>query len=184
MGTSWWMPSLLVTASLSACDTEPHTIFMQTVDQFTVHAVAESPPVFVDRLPPAPYDSVGIIEVAAPADALLPTVVRAARSMGQRVGCDVVVERSIHHIGGEGSRRWTAVVASVQISGDPDDDSSTARPHVSPLLGDITVMPVVPVAPGTPSTVLVQAPAAPDKRQFICGVYRHTSKPAQPAADP
>jgi len=51
------------------------------------------PGVFIDRLPPFPYMSIGIIEVTSAAGTDLPAVMAEAASRGGEVGCDVVVER-------------------------------------------------------------------------------------------
>jgi hypothetical protein len=56
------------------------------------------PGVYIDRLPPFPYISIGIIDVNAAAVFDLATVLAEAASKGSAVGCDVVVDRSIHLI--------------------------------------------------------------------------------------
>lgn len=52
------------------------------------------PSVFIDRLPPVPFFSIGIIEVKTPAGWTLDTVVTEAARKGSEVGCDFVVDRS------------------------------------------------------------------------------------------
>jgi hypothetical protein len=65
--------------------------------------------VYVDRLPARQYHSIGIIEVAGPANMMdLGTVMNEARSAGAKAGCDVVVDKTIHQVshslGGPGPR--------------------------------------------------------------------------------
>lgn len=57
-----------------------------------------NPAVYIDRLPPFPYYSIGVIEVTGPAGLNLAQVLAEAASKGADVGCDVVVDRSIHRI--------------------------------------------------------------------------------------
>src|SRR5580698_283949 len=73
------------------------------------------PSVFIDRLPPVPFFSVGIIEVKTPAGWTLDTVVAEAARKGSEVGCDFVVDRSIYRVsyGIPGGR---AIIAQVGAS--------------------------------------------------------------------
>src|SRR5450631_1019731 len=56
------------------------------------------PSIFIDRLPPIPFHSIGIIEVKAPAGSTLDTVVEEATRKGSEIGCDFVVDRSIYRV--------------------------------------------------------------------------------------
>ena len=154
---------------LSGC---VNATFTKTVPTFAAHPVALRPEVFVDRLPPRPYDSVGIIEVVAPQSASLSEILRAAATKGQKVGCDVVVDRAIHRIAGADLPRWT-----IEISDAPPLES---RANVSPYLGVINGPLVTPTS--QPTTVYQQS-SPPDKREFICGIYRSEGD-APPAAAP
>jgi hypothetical protein len=71
--------------------------FVLTDARFANRA-ATSPTVFIDKLPPFPYFSIGVIEVQGPPAAELSEVIEEARLKGSEVGCDVVVDRSIHVI--------------------------------------------------------------------------------------
>lgn len=103
------------------------------------------PALYMDRLPPVPFYSVGIIEVRYPSGDTLDKVVAEALREGGEVGCDFVVDRAIYRLslGIPGAR---AVIA--QVGGYP------------PVIAPATVAP----AP----TVVYEPP--PSTREFICGV--------------
>jgi len=56
------------------------------------------PGVYIDRLPPFPYMSIGIVEVNEATAVDLGGVLAEAASRGGAAGCDVVVDRAIHLI--------------------------------------------------------------------------------------
>jgi hypothetical protein len=111
------------------------------------------PGVFIDRLPPFPYMSIGIIEVTAAAGTDLPAVMTEAASKGGEVGCDVVVERSIHPI-----------TSMIPNAGPPI--AQAYYTHPTPMY--------------TPAPTYAAAPP-PSKREFICGL-RLVPMPAPPPA--
>ena len=80
--------------TLGAC---AHADFVSTDTRYQGRPRTQ-PWVFVDRLPPYPYISIGIIEVIAPAGTSLSEIFELARQKGSDVGCDVVVDRGIHRI--------------------------------------------------------------------------------------
>lgn len=112
------------------------------------------PEVFIDRLPPFPYMSIGVIEVSAPAATVLSQVLAEAASKGGQVGCEVVVERSIHRI--------TSIIPN-------------AGPPIAQAYHTYSSPPVY-----TPTPTYV-APPPPSKREFICGL-RLVAMRAAPAA--
>jgi hypothetical protein len=74
-----------------------HATFVPTDATFAPHK-APAPAVYIDRLPPFDYRPVGIIEVMARASTSLGDVLATAARKGGEVGCDVVVDRSIHRV--------------------------------------------------------------------------------------
>ena len=118
----------------------------------------------------AAYDPVGIIEVHAPQAASLGEVMRAAARQGQEVGCDVVVDRSIHRVDGATLRRWTVSVA-VDVPALPE--AETPLQPVSPYLGMIASDPSLHTFASTVVYNNYNSPSVPmDKREFVCGVFR------------
>jgi len=86
----WAIVALLVSGCVTAK-------FVQTDPRFRRAQRRGPPQVYLDRLPEQSYRSVGIIEVSGPAgDFNLGTVVRVAREKAAKLGCDLVVDRSIH----------------------------------------------------------------------------------------
>jgi hypothetical protein len=85
---------LLVPALFSGC---VYATFVPTDATFAPHT-APAPAVYIDRLPPFGYRPVGIIEVTARASTSLGDVMATAARKGAEVGCDVVVDRSIHRV--------------------------------------------------------------------------------------
>src|SRR4029079_12076875 len=126
------------------------------------------PPVFIDRLPPFPYISIGVIEVSAPAVSDLTTVLTEAASKGGEVGCDVVVDRSIHRIASMIPNAGP-LIAQVGVG------YTAAPPYTAELAAGYTAAPPSPPAPG-----VYAASPPPSKREFICGV-RVAPPPAPPA---
>jgi len=108
---------------------------------------AERPPtrpeVFIDRLPPFPYMSIGVIEVSAPPASDLSQVLAEAASKGGQVGCEVVVERSIHKI-------------------------TSTIPNAGPLMAQAYHTNSSPAVYAPPSMYV--PPPPPSKREFICGL--------------
>jgi hypothetical protein len=140
--------------------------FTSTEPSFTPHERSGLPRVYVDKLPKRPYESVGIIEVQAPAGTFLYNIWHAAAEKGRSVGCDVVVDRAIHRVSRLDLPRWSAVAHPIIAFG-------TAP---APLVTTWTAAP--------PPTVVTTAPP-PDKREFVCGVYASApSRPSAPADAP
>jgi hypothetical protein len=171
MRTSFLM--LLAFGLLNGCVS---ATFTQTSQSYVVHRLEAPPEVFVDRLPQSAFDSVGIIEVQAPASADLSMILDAAKSKGQDVGCDVVVDRAIYRVGGANLRRWTVALAADADSAPPP---SARRHSGDPYLGYAYV-------PAPQPAPIVYAPAPPpERREFICGIYRRDSpEPDEPPAAP
>jgi hypothetical protein len=111
------------------------------------------PLVFIDRLPPYPYRSVGIFEATVPVGSSLAEVLSAVVDKGAEIGCEAIVDRAIHRV--------------------------SAAPVVRPRrllvqFPQITPSPVyVPAQP-------VYATPPPGTREFICAVREEV--PAPPAA--
>lgn len=151
----WWMGAGLFVSGLGCVNAN----FTQTNGQYVVHEAASRPPVFVDRRPDRPYDSVGIIEVIAPAMASLGEVIYAASDKGREVGCDVVVERSLHQVAIE-TRRWRVDLFEAA----PLRSLAAARRQQAPPSPWLAAGPSYqPVYMNTPP---------PKSREFVCGVYR------------
>ena len=107
---------------------------------------ATRPTVFIDRLPPVPFYSVGIIEIQAPAGVPLDEVLTEAIKRGGQVGCDFVVDRAIYRV-------------------------SLGIPEVRAVIAQVgTFQPVVPPPPVvTPAPTVANTPP-PSMREFVCGV--------------
>lgn len=105
------------------------------------------PSVFLDRLPPVPFYSVGIIEVRTPAGWTLDTVVAEAARKGSEAGCDFVVDRSIYRV-------------------------TYGVPGVRAIVAQIGASPVI--APVQPAPVYSPPP---NMREFICGVADQPAPP-------
>jgi hypothetical protein len=121
------------------------------------------PSVFIDRLPPVPFYSVGIIEVQTPAGWTLGYVLAEAARKGSEVGCDFVVDRSIYRV-------------SYGISG------------VRAIIAHIGASPVIAPAPAvTPPPAFQPAPGyspPPNVREFICGVADRPAPVSPPPPTP
>ena len=135
-----------------APDPTPPTDFTAPTDRTAPAAppppTAPAPVVYVDRLPPFAYRSVGIIEVIATASAGLEQVMEAAARKGAEVGCDVVVDRTIHR-----------VADSAPVRGPYWPAQYYAPPPPPPP-------PVITPAPA-PTYAYVPPPM---RREFICGI--------------
>jgi hypothetical protein len=117
------------------------------------------PLVFIDRLPPFPYRSVGIIEATIPENHPLSEVMRVVAAKGQEVGCEAIVDRSIHHVSAApafGGQRWL-----VQYH---PPVTSTSNQIYRPA-----------------ATTPVAAPPA-GRREFICAVREEAPPPPVPAS--
>ncbi|MDY7230351.1 hypothetical protein [Hyalangium rubrum] len=127
--------------------------FVRTDPRVTLAPKASRPQVYIDRLPERSYRSVGIIELTIPTGSSLQDVMNAAGDEGQRSGCDVVVDRSIHPVRRESGQRET----------------STFWRHAqhSPI----------PPPPAAPPVVYNSPP--PGKREFVCGIWEEAEAPAQ-----
>jgi hypothetical protein len=119
------------------------------------------PGLYIDRLPPQEYTSIGIIEVRAPAGTELGAVVQEALRKGGEVGCDFIVERSLYRIS-FGLPQPGAIIAQVGVG---------YAPVVQPVAAPVFV-------PSPP----------PAMREFICGVATapipRDPAPAAPAPPP
>lgn len=120
---------------------------------------------YLDRLPSRAYRSVGIIEVIHSADAGMLTVLRSAHKLAQEVGCDLIVDRSLHRFSFDTARPLPrhrgAVTGRCQF----------ARPGVSPHY-----------QPAFPPPAAASAP--PGTTAFICGVYEPAQDPPSGPAHP
>jgi hypothetical protein len=140
-----------------------HVSFVPTVPDYTPHQADVVPPVFVDRLPPRPYESVGIIEISG-GNGELGHVMEVAADKGKELGCDVVVDRAIHRVSSAHLPRWSA----------------TASPRLALLVpAPVATSNVVMInsAP-PPPPVMYPVPSTPSfSHEFICGVYLAAAPP-------
>ncbi len=86
--------ALLSLGLLGGCVTQGR--FVRTDPTFREAQSLQDPAVFVDRKPPQPYRTVGVIEVTLDANASVDTIRAAIIPKGRRVGCDVLVEWATH----------------------------------------------------------------------------------------
>ena len=125
-------------------------------DARAVGRTPTQPAAYIDRLPPMPFYSIGVIEVRAPAGTELGVVLNEAIRKGAEVGCDMVVDRSIYRV-------------------------SYGIPGARAIVAQVGVYPSV-----APPPVIYANPPAPDRREFICGVVAGppvgTPPPIQPKA--
>jgi hypothetical protein len=129
--------------------------FTQTA-RWTKHEQHGRPRVFIDRRPPREYVSVGIIEVKGDVSASLREIMDAAAEKGEEVGCDVVVERSLHTVGAVGRGRWFAMLEA---------DVPLRRPSAGPAAP-------VRASPWFSQVQPVVFVSQQQRREFICGVWR------------
>jgi hypothetical protein len=168
-----------------ACSACIHADFVSSSPSFVTHETAELPVVYFDHLPDRPYASVGIIDVIAPAGSKLEEVFAAAADKGKEIGCDVVVDRSIHRIADAALPRWR-----VTVLGSLGPPPPRAAPGDARLLGyGPTLAPVVILSPPPPPPPPVIYSSGysppPDRREFICGVWAAQAPAATvPAAPP
>ena len=127
--------------------------FVQT-DVRAIGRRPTQPAVYIDRLPPMPFYSIGVIEVRAPAGTELGIVLNEAIRRGAEVGCDMVVDRSIYRV-------------------------SYGIPGARAIVAQVGVYPSV-----APPPVVYANPPAPDRREFICGVVLGPSVGTAPPIQP
>jgi hypothetical protein len=84
----------LIALALCGCVTAE---FVSTDPSFRPRGHA-MPIVYIDKLPPFPYRSVGIIEATIPDSHPLSEVMQVVATKGQEIGCDAVVDRAIHQV--------------------------------------------------------------------------------------
>jgi hypothetical protein len=148
--------------ALSGCVT---TEFVTTDPSFRAR-VHLRPVVYIDRLPPFAYRSVGIIEATIPEGHGLAEVLDAVVTKGEQVGCEAIVDRAIHRVSAApvaDSRHWMVVQyhppvttssAPIYRPAQPTYNSAPAgrREFVCAVReGAAPVPPVVPVAPVKPA---------------------------------
>jgi hypothetical protein len=158
-----------------------HTEFVQSSPSFVVHEAAQRPVVYFDHVPEQPYTSVGIIDVIAPSSSRLEDVFAAAADKGKEIGCDLVVDRSIHRVADATLPHWRARA----LDGLPDSASRRTSVEGARDLGYAPGPAPVFVAPAPPPAPVTYAPTyspPPDRREFICGVWAQT--PAAPLPPP
>jgi hypothetical protein len=144
-----------------------HTDFVQSSPSFVVHEVAQRPVVYFDHLPEQPYTSVGVIDVIAPSSSRLEDVFAAAANKGQEVGCDLVVDRSIHRVADAALPHWQ--VTALELLDHPSRRADDAHDFgYAPGPAPVFVAP--PPAPA-PVTYAPAYSPPPDRREFICGVW-------------
>jgi hypothetical protein len=155
-----WLAAALA-LGLSGC-VQLHSNFILTDASYRPH-VRPRPRVYVDHLPDRPYRSVGIIEVAGPATLMdLNDVLAEAQSAGAEQGCELLVDRAIHHVSRAPAPRPAMILVS--YPGQPTFGTPTTRPAPA-------------YTPGPTYT-----PAPTDRHEFICGIY---SGPASaPSSEP
>jgi hypothetical protein len=157
---------LTIAAFLPGC---AQSEFVRTDSGFTPAAATKRPPVYVDRVPPIPYRSVGIIQVKASSQNSLPLILREAGDKGQELGCEFVLDRVLFEVNKgapQGSPYGTpyapAYVAPPQIReficGMID---RTPRPPVAPAMVTVPV-PATAGQPGGP-------PQRPDFPATVAG---------------
>ena len=156
----WLLSGLLLVPLVSGCVVSSFVV----TDPRAAGRQPTRPTMFIDRLPPMPFYSIGIIEVRAPAWTKLEWILDEAVRKGGEVGCDLVVDRVIYRV-------------------------SYGIPGAHALLAQTTIY--APAPPTYQPPVNVQE-APPDKREFVCGVAMDPGKgaprqpppPAPPPAPP
>jgi hypothetical protein len=155
------------------------TEFVQSSPSFVPHETAQRPEVFFDHLPERPYTTVGVIEVVSPASMGLARIFDAAAEKGQEIGCDLVVDGSIHRIGDAKLPRWRTSAVAVEAALPPASAPPPADPR---YLGFIAY---IPPPPPPPVVVYTHPAPPPDRREFICGVWGgRASGPPEPPPPP
>jgi hypothetical protein len=160
-----------------------HTDFVQSSPSFVVHESAQRPVVYFDHLPEQPYTSVGVIDVIAPSASRLEDVFAAAADKGKEIGCDLVVDRSIHRVADAGLPPYH-VIAHVTALDLPAPPPPRASGDEARALGYAPGPTPVFVAPAPAPAPVTYAPAyspPPDRREFICGVWAQAPAAPLPA---
>jgi hypothetical protein len=178
-------PLLALAPLLAAC---LNAQFIPTDDR-AVGRRRSDPAVFVDRRPPWPYESIGIIEVSGPpAHMDLSSVMRAAQEAGAKAGCDLVLDRALHVATGPGADadRWAArAAAAAPVSGAP---RGRLLVQYQPYPGAAPYQQAggTSTSSYTPPPVYAAPSPPPERRQFICGVIveRARSQPPEPPPGP
>jgi hypothetical protein len=150
------------------------TSFAPTDSSFEETPRSDRPIVYMDRMPEGAYRSVGVIEVDAPGSADLSEIMASAAEKGQEIGCDFVIERSLHRVGALAPpKRWTVVIESeppLRRAVAPRERRD-ARPS-----GDLALQGGAPTY--YPYPVITDPPK---RREFICGVYTAAAANGKPA---
>ena len=110
------------------------------------------PEVFMDRQPEFRYQSIGILQVTAPASTSLSAIIQRLIEEGGAAGCDVIVDRAIYRVAAP-----LPLGALVATTGGP--------------------LFLAQYAPYSPAPVMVPAPP-PMRSQWIWGVYATAPAPA------
>jgi hypothetical protein len=125
--------------------------FVRTESTFVTRRCRKAPAIFLDRLPDRPYASVGIISVGPGAS--LTYALKVASRKGCDVGCELIVDRSIHHVG-----RTEPTPAPI------GEARFLAAQYTPPYQYPPTYTP-------SPSPVIVPVETGP-QYQFICGIWK------------
>ena len=142
MKRRFWLPLGLLLQVISGCVTSSFVV----TDPRAAGRPATRPSMFIDRLPPMPFYSIGIIEVRAPAGTKLGKVLEEAVRKGGEVGCDMIVDRIIYRV-------------------------SYGIPGAHALIAQTTIYAPPPIYPSPPPSQPVFIPEPPpDRREFVCGV--------------
>jgi hypothetical protein len=156
------------------------TDFVQSSPSFVVHEVAQRPVVYFDHLPEQAYTSVGVIDVIAPSSSKLEDVFAAAADKGKEIGCDLVVDRSIHHVADAVLPHWHVTALDPLAPPSPRSSGDDARDlGYAPAPGPVFVAPAPP--PPAPITYAPTYAPPPDRREFICGVWSQAPAAPPPA---
>ena len=123
--------------------------FVSTDQKFSGKIAKKNPPeLFIDRLPKKAFYSVGVLEVTGPAgEFTLDKVTEAAIKKGQKLGCDLVIDRAIY-----------------QVSSSHHDNTQSA---FNQTIGFVVYQYQAPPQ----QTQVYQAPPPPGHREFICGIW-------------
>lgn len=148
--------------------------FVQTDNEFAPSAGTVEPEVFLDRRPDRPYRSVGIIEVES--NSALDRIVKIAQKKGKKVGCELLVDRTIHQVGNVDPIRSgcfleeeSALRLRHECTPPPSRvPQGMAFPRVCGQARHSYSTPIIAPQPG-PSSPMRSTPVS--RREFICGIY-------------